>query len=132
MPESRILENRLKIVTFSHSFPYKYDCMTMIKSISLTNTTAFTFKLLVAGLRVVNGPFTSQKPATFYTQTALLFFAFNNLTYYGFLFYGIKHQNCQSGVLLYFEYQNICCGSQILIFNAAGWHIRQNISPAVS
>ena len=66
LPKSRILENRLKIVTFSHSFPYKYDCMTMIKSISLTNTTAFTFKLLVAGLQPVTRPLLMQKWATFH------------------------------------------------------------------
>ena len=42
------------------------------------------------------------------------------LTTVRLLSYGIKHLNCLSGVLLYFEYQNICCGSQILIFNAAG------------
>lgn len=66
LPESRILENRLKIVTFSCSFPYKYDIMTMIKSISLTNTTAFTFKLLVAGLQPVTRPLLMQKWATFH------------------------------------------------------------------
>ena len=47
-------------------FPYKYDSMTMIKSISLTNTTAFTFKLLVAGLRPVTRPLLMQKWATFH------------------------------------------------------------------
>ena len=66
LPESRILENRLKIVTFSHSFPYKYDCMTMIKGISLTNTASFTFKLLVTGLRPVTRPLSMQKSATFH------------------------------------------------------------------
>ena len=66
LPESRILENRLKIVTFSYSFPYKYYGMTMIKSISLTNTTAFTFKLLVAGLQPVTRPLLMQKWATFH------------------------------------------------------------------
>lgn len=66
LPESRIFENRLKIVTFSHSFPYKYDIMAMIKSISLTNTTTFTFKLLVAGLRLVTQPLLMQKWATFH------------------------------------------------------------------
>lgn len=65
-----------------------------LKTFSLSKSSLNGFRLLVAGLRVVNGPFTSQKPATFYTQTALLFFAFNNLTYYGFLFCGIKHLNC--------------------------------------
>lgn len=50
LPESRILENRLKIVTFSYSFPYRYGGKTKIKNISLTYTSAFTFKLLVAGL----------------------------------------------------------------------------------
>ena len=76
-----------------------------------------SFRLLVAGLRVVNGPFTSQKPATFYTQTALLFFAFNNLTYYGFLFYGIKHLSCQSGVLFYFEYQKVYVADQRSLYS---------------
>jgi hypothetical protein len=71
----------------------------------------------VAGLRVVNGPFTSQKPATFYTQTALLFFAFNNLTYYGFLFCGIKHLNCLSGVLFYFEYQKVYVADQRSLYS---------------
>ena len=66
LPESRILENRLKIVTFTYSFPYKYNRMTMIKSISLTNTTAFTFKLLVAGLQPVTRPLLMQKWATFH------------------------------------------------------------------
>lgn len=66
LPESRILENWLKIVTFSHSFPYKYDCMTMIKGISLTNTASFTFKLLVTGLRPVTRPLLMQKWATFH------------------------------------------------------------------
>lgn len=66
LPESRILENRLKIVTFSYLFPYKYDRMTMIKSISLTNTTAFTFKLLVAGLQPVTRPLLMRKWATFH------------------------------------------------------------------
>lgn len=66
LPESRILENRLKIVTFSYSFPYKYNGMTIIKSISLTSTTAFTFKLLVAGLRPVTRPLLMQKWATFH------------------------------------------------------------------
>ncbi|WP_302024799.1 hypothetical protein, partial [uncultured Prevotella sp.] len=75
------------------------------------------FRLLVAGLRVVNGPFTSQKPATFYTQTALLFFAFNNLTYYGFLFCGIKHLNSLSGVLFYFEYQKVYVADQRSLYS---------------
>lgn len=66
LPESRILENRLKIVTFSHSFPYKYDRITMIKSISLINTTAFTFKLLVTGLQPVTRPLLMEKWATFH------------------------------------------------------------------
>lgn len=66
LPESRILENRLKIVTFSYLFPYKYDCTTMIKGISLTNTTTFTFKLLVAGLQPVTRPLLMQKWATFH------------------------------------------------------------------
>ena len=66
LPESRILENRLKIVTFSRSFPYKYDSMTMIKSISLTNTDSFTFKLLVAGLQPVTRPLLMRKWATFH------------------------------------------------------------------
>lgn len=66
LPESRILENRLKIVTFSYSFPYKYDRITMIKSISLINTTAFTFKLLVTGLRPVTRPLLMRKWATFH------------------------------------------------------------------
>lgn len=74
---------------------------------SLSKLSRNSFRLLVAGLRVVNGPFTSQKPATFYTQTALLFFAFNNLTYYGFLFCGIKHLNCLSGVLFLFDYKKV-------------------------
>lgn len=66
LPESRIFENRLKIVTFSHSFPYKYNRITMIKGISLTNTTTFTFKLLVAGLQPVTRPLLMQKWATFH------------------------------------------------------------------
>ena len=66
LPESCILENRLKIVTFSYPFPYKYDRIAMIKSISLINTTAFSFKLLVAGLRPVTRPLLMQKWATFH------------------------------------------------------------------
>lgn len=66
LPESRVLENRLKIVTFSYSFPYRYGGKTKIKNISLTYTSAFTFKLLVAGLRPVTRPLLMQKSATFH------------------------------------------------------------------
>ncbi len=66
LPESRILENRLKIVTILHHFPYRYSIKAAHKTISLTKTFPFTFRLLVAGLRPVTRPLLMQKWATFH------------------------------------------------------------------